>query len=575
MYSSDGGRTFQPATSNGTGLRNTNPAARVIAVDPKMPSTVYVAGEDGAYQSSDWGKTFVLASWPIPPSPTAITIDPSDPSTMFVGVSVPDKGGALYFTHDRGITWAQSVFTDVVPGLFVSSPTAIAVDPLNSKNVVVGLNGWYFSRPGSGVYVSTDGGFTFNQANDGIEAPTLIWSGMISDVEFAPWYPGLLASSTLTGLYVSSDLGAHWANLRDNSVPYLFTGLTWANGDLYATTFGEGVLRMPFDAPLHVSPSSAEVDAAGATASISVVASSPSRTWTASSETAWITVVYGGNRSGNGTVAYSVAPNTSANPRTGAITIGGYTFSVSQAGAGQPGQPQITAVVNVDYSATIAPRSWIVIEGSNLATSTADWSNSVVNGVLPTGLNNVSVSVDGKPAYIYFVSPTQINAQAPDDSTIGPVSVVVTSDAVASSPVTVPMSTISPALFLWPHFFVVATHLDYSLAAANGLFSNLTSRPAQRGETIILWGTGLGSGGPAGSIPKQTYTISSPVVVHFGTVIANAGSVATGVGEVSVDQIVVTVPAGLADGDYIIGIEIGGTVFETGKLTVGGSTSKI
>jgi len=210
-----------------------------------------------------------------------------------------------------------------------------------------------------------------------------------------------------------------------------------------------------------------------------------------------------------------------------------------------------------------------------LATATGDWSDAVIDGALPTTLKGVSVTVDGKPAYLSYVSPTQINAQAPDDSTTGPVSVVVTSNAVASGPVSVPMNPVSPALFLWPQSFVVATHLDYSLAAADGLFSNLKTRPAMRGETIILWGTGLGPGGSAGSIPQQSYPINSQVVVHLGTVSVKPIAVATGAGVVAVDQIAVTVPAGLVDGDYKVGLEIGGTLFETGKLTVAGSTPKM
>jgi uncharacterized protein (TIGR03437 family) len=575
FYSSDGGRTFLPATSNAPGL-SFGDLAREIAVDPSTPSTVYAAGANGVYQSSDWGRTFTLTNWQIPPYPWAITVDPSDARTIFVSVGIPGSGSQLYFTHDKGTTWTQSVFTDVGPGYFVSVPMTIAVDPFNSRNVVVGQYDWSPTLPGGGIHVSTDGGNTFTQANNGIQGPTgLMWGGMVSDVEFSPWYRGVLAASTLSGLYLSSDLGGHWTNLRENSVPYLFTGLAWANGGLYATTFGEGVLSMQFAAPLIVSPTSTEVGAAGAPGSISVVAPSSSTTWNAASNAAWITVVSGAAGSGNGTITYSIAPNSSATSRTGAITIGGYTFSVSQTGTGQPGQPQITAVLNVDYSATIAAGSWIVIEGSNLATATGDWSNAVVNGALPTTLNNVSVSVDGKPAYLYYVSPTQINAQTPDDSTIGPVSVVVTSNAVASAALTVPMNLVSPALFLWPQSYVVATHLDYSLAAANGLFAGLATQPAQPGETIILWGTGLGPGGQAGSVPQLTYTISEPVVVHFGTSTTNASSVAAGAGEVSVDQIAVIVPPTVSADDYMIGIEMGGTVYETGKLTVGSAAPKM
>jgi uncharacterized protein (TIGR03437 family) len=233
-----------------------------------------------------------------------------------------------------------------------------------------------------------------------------------------------------------------------------------------------------------------------------------------------------------------------------------------------PGSPQISAVVNVDYAPTIAPGSWIVIEGSNLAAAVGDWSNAVVNGALPTTLNNVTVSMDGKPAYLYFVSPGQINAPAPATPSVSTISVVVTSNGLAGAPFTVQMNPVSPALFLWPQSYVVATHLDYSLAAANGLFSNAVTTPAQPVETIILWGTGLGKGGSAGTVPQTAYTIGPPVVVHFGSLTATAVAAAPAAGEVSLDQIVVTVPAGLPAGDYPVALEVAGSVFQTGKLTV-------
>ena len=54
--------------------------------------------------------------------------------------------------------------------------------------------------------------------------------------------------------------------------------------------------------------------------------------WTASSNAAWITVTAGASGSGNGTVAFSVAPNPGA-ARTGTISIAGHTFTVNQAAA--------------------------------------------------------------------------------------------------------------------------------------------------------------------------------------------------------------------------------------------------
>ncbi len=72
----------------------------------------------------------------------------------------------------------------------------------------------------------------------------------------------------------------------------------------------------------------------------------------------------------------------------------------------------------------IQPGELISIYGNNLAGETAFW-----NGDFPQSLGGTSVEIDGKPAYLLFVSPGQINLQAPDDTARGTVSVIVTTAA--------------------------------------------------------------------------------------------------------------------------------------------------
>ena len=56
--------------------------------------------------------------------------------------------------------------------------------------------------------------------------------------------------------------------------------------------------------------------------------------WTGvSNNTTWISVTGGSSGTGNGTVSYTVAANTSSTPRTGTLTIAGVTVTVTQAGA--------------------------------------------------------------------------------------------------------------------------------------------------------------------------------------------------------------------------------------------------
>jgi uncharacterized protein (TIGR03437 family) len=108
--------------------------------------------------------------------------------------------------------------------------------------------------------------------------------------------------------------------------------------------------------------------------------------------------------------------------------------------------PSISAggITPIDSSAnTVQSGSWISIYGSNFAVTPAIW-----NGDFPTKLGNVSLTINNKLAYLWYVSPTQLNVQAPDDSATGIVPVVVTTPfGTASSTVT--LSPYAPAFSLF------------------------------------------------------------------------------------------------------------------------------
>ena len=61
-------------------------------------------------------------------------------------------------------------------------------------------------------------------------------------------------------------------------------------------------------------------------------------------------------------------------------------------------------------------------------------ATEIVNGKLPLSLDGTSVTVDGKAAVVEYISPGQaVNIQLPDDTALGPVPIVVTTAAGASS----------------------------------------------------------------------------------------------------------------------------------------------
>ncbi|MGA3188278.1 MAG: IPT/TIG domain-containing protein [Bryobacteraceae bacterium] len=289
--------------------------------------------------------------------------------------------------------------------------------------------------------------------------------------------------------------------------------------------------------------------------------------WTASASTYWA-VISPVSGSAPGTLTVSVNP---AN-----LAAGTYTTNVQVTAAGATGSPGsiaitlvvtgtpaagiITAVANGgSFAPAIASATWVAIFGSNLSTSTYTWQASdFVNGALPTSLQGVSVTIDGVPAYVEYISPTQINVLAPDDATIGQVTVQVTAAKQASNSLSVAKSEFSPAFFtIESGKYVAALHLNYSLISPTS--------PAQPGETIVIYGTGFGATNPAtptGQLVTTPAVLANTPQLTIGGVTASVSY--AGVVSPGLYQFNVTVPASLPNGDAAIVASVGGSSTQTG-----------
>jgi uncharacterized protein (TIGR03437 family) len=241
--------------------------------------------------------------------------------------------------------------------------------------------------------------------------------------------------------------------------------------------------------------------------------------------------------------------------------------------AGVSGPPAIAAngVVNgASFQQGVVANSWVTIQGTNLAAQTDDWSHSIVNGALPTSLDGVSVTMGGKPAYVYFVSPGQLNVLAPDVPA-GPITVTVTTAGGTSTAFATTASAYGPAFFLWPNNQVVATRTDYSYAVKAGTFAGATTVPAKPGDVIILWATGFGPTVPAASpgvsVPASGgYSTASAPVVTVNGISATVYGGALAPGSAGLYQIAIQVPTTLADGDWPIQATIGGVQSPAGTI---------
>jgi uncharacterized protein (TIGR03437 family) len=210
------------------------------------------------------------------------------------------------------------------------------------------------------------------------------------------------------------------------------------------------------------------------------------------------------------------------------------------------------------YAAGVAPGGWISIFGQNLAASTRTaGSSDLINGYLPTTLGGVSVKINNKSAFMHYVSPTQINVQAPADDSVGAVQVTVTNASGTSNAETPNMQSVLPGLFEIEDY-VAAVRLDGTIITAVTSNTSGTTPAAKPGDIVSLFGTGFGPTNPAvepGLVFEGAYPLSNEVTVRIGGLAAAhsfAGLVAAGL-----YQFNITVPA-LGDGDHDVIVEIAG-----------------
>jgi photosystem II stability/assembly factor-like uncharacterized protein len=211
--------------------RSVGPAigGRVVAVAgvPGRPNTFYFGGVDGGvWKSTDYGVDWANitdGTFPGDNSIGAIAVAPSNASVMYVGTGESDirgdmvTGDGIFKTTDAGRHWTYAGLGDA------HTTMAIAVDPRDANVVYVASMGHVFKpNPERGVFKSTNGGKTWQKvlyvddktgANDVVidpQNPNVLYATMWQAYR-TPWK--LSSGGPGSGLYKSTDGGAHWMNL--------------------------------------------------------------------------------------------------------------------------------------------------------------------------------------------------------------------------------------------------------------------------------------------------------------------------------------------------------------------------
>jgi len=232
--------------------------------------------------------------------------------------------------------------------------------------------------------------------------------------------------------------------------------------------------------------------------------------------------------------------------------------------------PVISGVANAEGgSLTIAPNTWVSVYGTNLAPegNSRIWQGSdFVNNQMPTELDGVSATVNGKPAYVYYISATQVNILTPPDAMSGPVQVVLTNNGATSVSFTAQEQAVSPSFFVFNGGpYVAAEHANGTPIGPATLYPGV-STPAKPGEIVVIYANGFGATNVSvanGSV-TQSGTLSPLPVIQIGGVTATvqfAGLVVPGE-----FQFNLVVPPSLGNGDQPITATYGGVTTQPGAL---------
>lgn len=176
-----------------------------------------------------------------------------------------------------------------------------------------------------------------------------------------------------------------------------------------------------------------------------------------------------------------------------ALVVGLHAASFSGTGVYLNPVGVVNAASLQPITASIAPGELIELTGTGLANT----SMSMQGGqAFPTQLGGVSVTIDNIPCAVYFVTPTLVSVLVPYElasNETGLANIQVTNNGVASNVVQMYFSDSAPGAFSQSENGIGLAQAEHAATGALVTASN----PAQAGETIVLYMTGLGTVTPA------------------------------------------------------------------------------
>ena len=245
--------------------------------------------------------------------------------------------------------------------------------------------------------------------------------------------------------------------------------------------------------------------------------------------------------------------------RTALMSASTFVFLASPHLSANPPQISVGGVVNAaSYAPGLTPGSIATVFGSNFGSS----------------VSAVVVMTNGLPAPVFSVSDQQINFQAPWElAGQSQASVTVSVASVSSSPVTTAILAAAPGLFALNSAAQGAVLISgtSTIAAPRGAFPD--SRPANPGDVVSIYATGLGAVTTQPSTGKPVSgtsgTVALPTVTIDG-IQSNVSFAGLAPGFVGLYQINVQVPQNVLNGPMIpVVLSMGGATANAVTIAVG------
>jgi len=214
----------------------------------------------------------------------------------------------------------------------------------------------------------------------------------------------------------------------------------------------------------------------------------------------------------------------------------------------------LAAVTNAaSYGAVVSPGEVFSIFGKELAVAPA----SAGAPPLPIKLSDVTVSVNGVPAPLYYVSPVQINAQIPFETQVGTAQIQVSSGAGTATQ-QVQVAPAAPAIFTLNSLGTGAGAVEHGLTGELVTVAN----PAAVGEIISVYCTGLGAVSPAavtgGAAPVPPPQTVLAVQVYIAGSLAQVTYAGLAPGFAGLYQVNLQIPAGTLPSAQNLQLSAGG-----------------